>query len=38
MSWALLAVGAWAAVITWRRHGVRAAAALAATCAAGWIA
>jgi methylthioxylose transferase len=37
MSWALLAVGAWAAVITWRRHGARAAAALAAVCAAVWI-
>lgn len=33
MSWALLAVGAWAALVTWRRHGARAALALAAACA-----
>jgi hypothetical protein len=37
MSWALLAVGAWAAVLAWRRHGARAAAALAAACAVAWI-
>ena len=32
MSWALLAVGAWAAIVVWRREGVRTALALAATC------
>ncbi len=32
-SWSLLAVGAWAAVIVWRREGLRAALALAALCA-----
>jgi methylthioxylose transferase len=38
MSWALLAVGAWAALVTWRRHGVRAAVTLAAACGGAWIA
>jgi methylthioxylose transferase len=38
MSWALLAVGAWAAVLTWHRRGARAAAAGAAACAAAWLA
>src|SRR5215217_5296483 len=33
MSWALLGVGAWAAVLAWRRQGLRAALALAAACA-----
>jgi hypothetical protein len=33
MSWALLAVGAWAAILVWRRHGARAALALAGGCA-----
>jgi methylthioxylose transferase len=33
-SWALLAIGAWAAVLAWRRDGVRAAARLAGLCAA----
>ncbi len=33
-SWALLAVGAWAAILAWRRDGLRAALALAAGCAA----
>jgi methylthioxylose transferase len=33
-SWALLAVGAWAAVLAWRRDGWRPALALAAGCAA----
>jgi hypothetical protein len=31
-AWSLLAVGAWAAIVTWRRHGLRAAAALSAVC------
>jgi methylthioxylose transferase len=31
-AWSLLAVGAWAAVLAWRREGVRAAAVLAALC------
>ena len=34
MSWSLLGVGAWAAVVAWRREGARAALALAAACAA----
>jgi methylthioxylose transferase len=38
MSWALLAVGAWAAVVAWRRRGARAALVLAASCAAAWLA
>jgi methylthioxylose transferase len=38
MSWALLAVGAWAAIVRWRRRGARAALVLAAACAAGWLA
>jgi methylthioxylose transferase len=38
MSWALLAVGAWAAVLAWRRHGGRAAAGVAAACAVAWLA
>jgi hypothetical protein len=38
MSWALLAVGAWAAVLAWRRHGRRAAIGLAAACVAAWLA
>ena len=38
LSWALLAIGAWAAVLAWRRHGARAAAALATACALAWIA
>jgi hypothetical protein len=38
MSWALLAVGAWAALVTWRRRGGRAAVTLAAACAGAWIA
>ena len=33
-AWSLLAVGAWAVVLAWRRDGVRAAAALAVLCAA----
>jgi hypothetical protein len=33
-AWSLLAVGAWAAVLAWRREGVRAAAVLAAVCGA----
>jgi methylthioxylose transferase len=32
-AWSLLAVGAWAAIVTWRRDGLRSAIALAATCA-----
>lgn len=31
-AWSLLAVGAWAAVLAWRRDGLRAALALAAAC------
>jgi methylthioxylose transferase len=31
-AWSLVAVGAWAALVTWRRAGWRAAIALAATC------
>jgi hypothetical protein len=31
-AWSLLAVGAWAALVTWRRAGWRAAISLAATC------
>jgi methylthioxylose transferase len=38
MSWALLAVGAWAAVMTWRRRGARPALMLAAACGAAWVA
>jgi hypothetical protein len=34
LSWALLAVGAWAAVLAWRRRGAGAAVGLAAACAA----
>jgi hypothetical protein len=33
-SWALLAVGAWAALLVWRRDGLRPAALLATICAA----
>ena len=32
MSWALLAIGAWAAIVAWRREGWRAGLALAAAC------
>ena len=32
MSWALLAVGAWAAIVVWRRDGTRHAIAVAAGC------
>jgi methylthioxylose transferase len=38
LSWALLAIGAWAAVLAWRRRGPLAAAELAAACAAAWLA
>jgi hypothetical protein len=38
MSWALLAIGAWAAIVAWRRDGARAALALAAACAAATLA
>jgi len=38
LSWALLAVGAWAAVVAWRRRGALAAARLATWCAAAWLA
>jgi methylthioxylose transferase len=38
MSWALLAVGAWAAIVTYRRRGSRAALVLAGACAAAWLA
>jgi hypothetical protein len=31
-AWSLLAVGAWAAIVTWRRDGVRATISLAAAC------
>ena len=33
-AWSLLAVGAWAAVLAWRRHGLRPAIELAAVCGA----
>src|SRR6185436_13566012 len=33
MSWALLGVGAWAAIVVWRREGPRAGLLLAAACA-----
>lgn len=32
MSWALLAIGAWAAIVVWRRDGFRQAAVLAVLC------
>jgi hypothetical protein len=32
-SWSLLAIGAWATVLAWRREGLRTAATLAAVCA-----
>ncbi|MEN3280912.1 MAG: methylthioxylose transferase [Solirubrobacteraceae bacterium] len=38
MSWALLAVGAWATIVIYRRRGARAAVVLAASCAAAWLA
>jgi methylthioxylose transferase len=38
MSWALLAVGAWAAVVVWRRRGAPAALALAASSVVAWLA
>jgi hypothetical protein len=38
MSWALLAVGAWTAIVTYRRRGARAALVLAGTCVAAWLA
>jgi hypothetical protein len=38
LSWALLAVGAWAVILTWRRRGALAAAGLATWCAAAWLA
>jgi len=31
-AWSLLAVGAWAAILAWRRHGLRSAIGLAAVC------
>ncbi len=34
-NWALLAIGAWAAIVVWRREGIRPAVVLAAGCAAG---
>ena len=34
LSWALLAIGAWAAVVAWRREGLRSAVVLAAACGA----
>jgi hypothetical protein len=38
LSWALLAVGAWAAFVAWRREGTRAALVLATMCAAALVA
>jgi methylthioxylose transferase len=38
LSWALLAVGAWATVLAWRRRGPASAARLAGACAASWLA
>jgi hypothetical protein len=37
-AWSLLAVGAWAALVTWRRDGWRAALALSAVCGAALVA
>jgi hypothetical protein len=37
-SWALLAVGAWATGLAWRRRGAPAAAGLAGACAGAWLA
>jgi methylthioxylose transferase len=37
-AWSLLAVGAWAAIVTWRRDGWRAALILAAVCGVGLVA
>jgi hypothetical protein len=37
-SWALLAIAAWAAILAWRREGLRAAIVLAAGCAAAVVA
>jgi hypothetical protein len=37
LSWALLAVGAWATVLAWRRRGAASAARLAAACGASWL-
>ncbi len=31
-AWSLLAVGAWAAILAWRRHGLRSAIELSAIC------
>jgi hypothetical protein len=36
-AWSLLAVGAWAAIVTWRRDGWRPAFVLAALCGAGLV-
>jgi hypothetical protein len=33
-AWSLLAIGAWAAILAWRRHGLRSAVELAAICGA----
>lgn len=38
LSWALLGVGAWAAIVIWRREGTRAAVVLAVVCAAALVA
>jgi hypothetical protein len=38
MSWALLAVGAWAAILAWRRRGPHAALFLAGSCVLAWVA
>lgn len=38
MSWALLGVGAWAAIVAWRREGLRPGIVLAAACGAATIA
>ena len=37
-AWSLLAVGAWAAIVTWRREGLRSALALSAVCGVGLVA
>jgi methylthioxylose transferase len=37
-AWSLPAVGAWAAIVVWRRDGIRAAVALCALCAAALVA
>jgi hypothetical protein len=37
-AWSLLAIGAWAAILAWRRHGLRSALELSAICGVGLLA